>query len=106
MHRVVDGLEAVAASAGMASIDGAAFELPRLRVSFKWDDDTALLDVDDKMPELFDVKFCPYQPLDQDAVFAAISKKHVRLVVSLSHSLSQLTTSLGPDMQVITRLRR
>lgn len=27
--------------------------------------------------EFFDVKFCPYQPLDQDAVFAAVSKKHV-----------------------------
>lgn len=27
--------------------------------------------------EFFDVKFCPYQPLDCDPVFAAVSKKHV-----------------------------
>ncbi len=26
--------------------------------------------------EFFDVKFCPYQPLDRDPVFAAVSKKH------------------------------
>ncbi|KAK0388690.1 hypothetical protein NLU13_4933 [Sarocladium strictum] len=66
----------------MASLDGTPFELPRLRVSYKFDDDTHLLsqdeeDTDHGVPEFFDVKFCPYQPLDQDAVFAAISKKHV-----------------------------
>ena len=27
--------------------------------------------------EFFDVKFCPFHPLDCDPVFAAISKKHV-----------------------------
>lgn len=27
--------------------------------------------------EFFDVKFCPFQPLDCDPVFAAVSKKHV-----------------------------
>lgn len=87
MQHFPNGIEAVTRGPGMASIDGPAFELPRLRVSFKWDDDTSLLDVDDKMPELFDVKFCPYQPLDQDAVFAAISKKHVRLIRSLFPSI-------------------
>lgn len=34
--------------------------------------------------EFFDVKFCPYQPLDCDPVFAAVSKKHVSLPVTLS----------------------
>ncbi|RDA85599.1 hypothetical protein CP532_0895 [Ophiocordyceps camponoti-leonardi (nom. inval.)] len=29
--------------------------------------------------KFFDVKFCPYQPLNCDAVFAAVSKKHVVL---------------------------
>ncbi|GJC93919.1 WD repeat domain-containing protein [Colletotrichum higginsianum] len=26
--------------------------------------------------EFFDVKFCPYQPLDASPIFAAVSKKH------------------------------
>ncbi|KAH7133473.1 WD40-repeat-containing domain protein [Dactylonectria macrodidyma] len=45
----------------MTTYDDIASELPRLRVSF----------------EFFDVKFCPYQPLDCDPIFAAVSKKHV-----------------------------
>ncbi|KAF5025192.1 hypothetical protein F66182_2768 [Fusarium sp. NRRL 66182] len=49
----------------MAITDDNAFELPKLRSSF------AL--------EFFDVKFCPYQPLDAAPVFAAVSKKHVSL---------------------------
>ncbi|KAF7560784.1 hypothetical protein G7046_g3366 [Stylonectria norvegica] len=39
--------------------------------------DTKFLDSDDNVAEFFDVKFCPYQPLDCDPVFAAVSKKHV-----------------------------
>ncbi|KAG5983849.1 hypothetical protein E4U55_006999 [Claviceps digitariae] len=61
----------------MAAKDDDLFELPKLRVSFGFENDTRYLDRDDNVAEFFDVKFCPYQPLDQDAVFAAVSKKHI-----------------------------
>ncbi|KAH6607893.1 WD40 repeat-like protein [Trichoderma cornu-damae] len=56
----------------MAGMDDVNFELPKLRTSFS-------LEVNTKAPhsQFFDVKFCPYQPLDHEPVFAAISKKHV-----------------------------
>ncbi|OPB37956.1 hypothetical protein A0O28_0010600 [Trichoderma guizhouense] len=62
---------------GMASIDDVNFELPKLRTSFSLENDTRFLGSDDNIAEFFDVKFCPYQPLDHEPVFAAISKKHV-----------------------------
>ncbi|KAL7926349.1 WD40 repeat-like protein [Trichoderma austrokoningii] len=61
----------------MASVDDVHFELPKLRISFSLENDTKLLSSDDNIAEFFDVKFCPYQPLDHEPVFAAISKKHV-----------------------------
>ncbi|KAJ4864512.1 WD domain, g-beta repeat domain-containing protein [Trichoderma breve] len=61
----------------MASIDDVNFELPKLRTSFSLENDTRFLGSDDNIAEFFDVKFCPYQPLDHEPVFAAISKKHV-----------------------------
>ncbi|KAH8127255.1 WD40 repeat-like protein [Trichoderma asperelloides] len=61
----------------MASIDDVNFELPKLRTSFSLENDTRFLSSDDNIAEFFDVKFCPYQPLDHEPVFAAISKKHV-----------------------------
>jgi hypothetical protein len=45
--------------------------------------------LDHGVPEFFDVKFCPYQPLDQDAIFAAISKKHVSVTHVPNNLLSQ-----------------
>ncbi|PHH75875.1 hypothetical protein CDD83_4347 [Cordyceps sp. RAO-2017] len=53
------------------------FDLPRLRVSFAFENDTRFLEYDDSVAEFFDVKFCPFQPLDRDPVFAAVSKKHI-----------------------------
>ncbi|KAM0443726.1 hypothetical protein ACHAO4_010470 [Trichoderma viride] len=61
----------------MASTDDVNFELPKLRTSFSLENDTRFLGSDDNIAEFFDVKFCPYQPLDHEPVFAAISKKHV-----------------------------
>ncbi|CAM1511124.1 Fc.00g086370.m01.CDS01 [Cosmosporella sp. VM-42] len=61
----------------MATSDDAAFDLPRLRVSFGFENDTRFLENDDNVAEFFDAKFCPYQPLDRDPIFAAVSKKHV-----------------------------
>ncbi|ODA78496.1 hypothetical protein RJ55_05877 [Drechmeria coniospora] len=91
----------------MAASSNSPFELPRLRVSFGFENDTRFLEVDDVVAgkilslcpdkkddrfmrneattsngyilsaEFFDVKFCPFQPLDCDPVFAAISKKHI-----------------------------
>jgi polycomb protein EED len=69
----------------MAVTDEAAFELPKLRLSFVFDNDTKFLGHDDNVAEFFDVKFCPYQPLDQDPVFAAVSKKHI-VLCRLSHN--------------------
>ncbi|KAG9497817.1 hypothetical protein J7337_010688 [Fusarium musae] len=59
----------------MAIADDNAFELPKLRSSFSLENDTEFLE-NDNVAEFFDVKFCPYQPLDAQPVFAAISKKH------------------------------
>ncbi|KAF4773488.1 WD domain-containing protein [Colletotrichum scovillei] len=53
------------------------YDFPRLRVSVHLEDDTRFLAQDDPVPEFFDVKFCPYQPLDARPVFAAVSKKHI-----------------------------
>ncbi|UKZ59831.1 uncharacterized protein TrAtP1_001122 [Trichoderma atroviride] len=61
----------------MATTDDVNFELPKLRTSFSLENDTRFLGSDDNIAEFFDVKFCPYQPLDHEPVFAAISKKHV-----------------------------
>ncbi|KAH7327883.1 WD40-repeat-containing domain protein [Stachybotrys elegans] len=61
------------------SFDETAFDLPRLRASFCLENDTKFIDNDDNVAEFFDVKFCPYQPLDKDPVFAAVSKKHIVL---------------------------
>ncbi|KAF4982083.1 hypothetical protein FZEAL_2235 [Fusarium zealandicum] len=66
----------------MAITDENAFELPKLRLSFGFENDTEFLE-NDNIAEFFDVKFCPYQPLDSNPVFAAVSKKHV-VVCSLS----------------------
>ncbi|OAR03049.1 hypothetical protein LLEC1_06282, partial [Akanthomyces lecanii] len=74
-----------------ASAEDAAFHLPKLRVSFGFENDAKFLnngdDVSgmskeivrreealliDPFAEFFDVKFCPYQPLDRDPVFAAV----------------------------------
>lgn len=63
----------------MATIRDNPFELPKLRVSFGFENDTRFLGFDDNVAEFFDVKFCPFQPLDCDPVFAAISKKHIVL---------------------------
>ncbi|TDZ16591.1 Polycomb protein esc [Colletotrichum orbiculare MAFF 240422] len=52
-------------------------DFPRLRVSVHLEDDTKHLSQDDTVPEFFDVKFCPYQPLDATPIFAAVSKKHI-----------------------------
>ncbi|PFH55188.1 hypothetical protein XA68_10469 [Ophiocordyceps unilateralis] len=56
-----------------------SYDLPRLRLSFAFENDSTFLKSEDNVAEFFDVKFCPYQPLDCDAVFAAVSKKHVVL---------------------------
>ena len=36
--------------------------------------------------EFWDAKFCPYQPLNQDPVFAAISMKHIVICKVSSHA--------------------
>ncbi|KJZ78103.1 hypothetical protein HIM_02740 [Hirsutella minnesotensis 3608] len=56
-----------------------AFDLPKLRVSFGLENDTRFLGNDDNVAEFFDVKFCPFQALDCEPVFAAVSKKHIVL---------------------------
>ncbi|KAF4512975.1 hypothetical protein G6O67_000298 [Ophiocordyceps sinensis] len=63
----------------MAATSRNHFDLPRLCVSFGFENDARFLEHDDNVAEFFDVKFCPYQPLDCDPVFAAVSKKHVVL---------------------------
>ncbi|KND86862.1 Polycomb protein esc [Tolypocladium ophioglossoides CBS 100239] len=61
----------------MAATADNIFDLPKLRVSFGFENDTRFLEYDDNVAEFFDVKFCPFQPLDCDPVFAAVSKKHI-----------------------------
>ncbi|KGQ09357.1 Polycomb protein esc [Beauveria bassiana D1-5] len=55
-----------------AANEDPAFHLPKLRSSFGFENDTRFLNNGDDVPEFFDVKFCPYQPLDCDPVFAAV----------------------------------
>ncbi|KAH8719045.1 Polycomb protein esc [Beauveria bassiana] len=64
-----------------AANEDPAFHLPKLRSSFGFENDTRFLNNGDDVPEFFDVKFCPYQPLDCDPVFAAVSKKHASCYV-------------------------
>ncbi|SPO05803.1 related to `extra sex combs` protein (WD-40 repeat family protein) [Cephalotrichum gorgonifer] len=69
---------APARTSSLVSSDQEAFELPRLRVSFGLESDARYLGAqEDAVPEFFDIKFCPDQPLSQDPVFAAVSKKQV-----------------------------
>ncbi|QLI65982.1 Polycomb protein eed [Metarhizium brunneum] len=72
----------------MAATDGSVFELPKLRVSIGFENDTRFLGHDDNVAEFFDIKFCPYQPLDCDPVFAAVSKKHI-VICKLSPSTGE-----------------
>ncbi|KAI6770887.1 hypothetical protein HG531_009742 [Fusarium graminearum] len=87
----------------MAITDDNAFELPRLRSSFTLENDTEFLE-NDNCAEFFDVKFCPYQPLDAPPVFAAISKKHAfhdtgRYLLSAAHDqIINLTKWTLPDL--------
>ncbi|KAF4446487.1 hypothetical protein F53441_9891 [Fusarium austroafricanum] len=81
----------------MAITDDNAFELPKLRSSFALENDTEFLE-NDNVAEFFDVKFCPYQPLDAAPIFAAISKKHVVLC-----TLSQ--TADGNPCEVLSVIR-
>ncbi|KPM36205.1 hypothetical protein AK830_g10375 [Neonectria ditissima] len=116
----------------MTTYDDPASELPRLRVSFGFENDTAFLDNEDNvagsqlpnvsghstptvgacqlnldllansiapLTEFFDVKFCPYQPLDCDPIFAAVSKKHVVIC-----KLSQSSGDANP-CEIITVIR-
>ncbi|KAH7198618.1 WD40-repeat-containing domain protein [Fusarium flagelliforme] len=73
------------------------FELPKLRSSFILENDTEFLE-NDNVAEFFDVKFCPYQPLDAAPVFAAISKKHVVIC-----TLSQTTD--GNPCEILSVIR-
>ncbi|CAI6095476.1 unnamed protein product [Clonostachys chloroleuca] len=60
--------------------DDAAFDLPELAAHLVLEDDTRFLTAGDtSVGEVFAVKFCPYQPMDADPVFAAVSKKHVAI---------------------------
>ncbi|KAK7423774.1 hypothetical protein QQZ08_008929 [Neonectria magnoliae] len=83
----------------MTTYDDPASELPRLRVSFGFENDTAFLNNEDNVAEFFDVKFCPYQPLDCDPIFAAVSKKHVVIC-----RLSQSSGDANP-CEIITVIR-
>ncbi|ROT38737.1 WD40 repeat-like protein [Sodiomyces alkalinus F11] len=76
------------------------FELPKLRVTFVPEDDTRFLSQEDNVPEYFDVQFCPYQPLDADPVFAAVSKKHV-VVCRLTNNTKDDTSPPYSILQVI-----
>ncbi|PWI70682.1 hypothetical protein PCL_13081 [Purpureocillium lilacinum] len=92
-HRLRGTFTASSASCGAFGRPGDnPFELPKLRVSFGFEARTYLIScprarmfgafLSDQRPrdiEFFDVKFCPFQPLDCDPVFAAISKKHIVL---------------------------
>ncbi|KAJ6436757.1 Endonuclease/exonuclease/phosphatase [Purpureocillium lavendulum] len=63
----------------MSRYNDLAFELPKLRSSFVipgYESDEHI-DVLNIAPEIFDIKFCPYQPLDCKPVFAAVGTKHV-----------------------------
>jgi polycomb protein EED len=50
--------------------------------------------------EFFDVKFCPYQPLDCDPVFAAVSKKHA----SSKYEQARLNTRTDRIQVVVCKL--
>ncbi|KAJ3474017.1 hypothetical protein NLG97_g10028 [Lecanicillium saksenae] len=84
-----------------AAIEDSAFHLPKLRVSFGFENDTEFLNNDDDVAEFFDVKFCPYQPLDYDPVFAAVSKKHARgsqsPLISRADQIQVVICKLSPD---------
>ncbi|KAL3962944.1 hypothetical protein ACCO45_004467 [Purpureocillium lilacinum] len=59
----------------MSQSNDAAFELPRLRSSFSIDG----AGHDGHAGEFFDIKFCPFQPLNCDPVFAALSTRNIFL---------------------------
>lgn len=45
------------------------------------------------IPEFFDVKFYPYNPIGADPVFAAVSKKHVCQLIRLFNFLNMALAS-------------
>ncbi|KAK7996906.1 hypothetical protein PG989_004946 [Apiospora arundinis] len=53
------------------------WDLPRLKISIGFEDDSHNLSGADKDTEFFDVKFFPYLEAGEDPIFAAVSKKHI-----------------------------
>jgi len=54
------------------------WDLPRLRASFLFHEDSKYINAEDQQAEeFFDVKFYPYNPEGAPPIFAATSKKHV-----------------------------
>ncbi|RGP68331.1 hypothetical protein FLONG3_8203 [Fusarium longipes] len=93
----------------MAIADDNAFELPKLRSSFTLENDTEFLENDNVagtallfllFDKFFDVKFCPYQPLDAAPVFAAISKKHDVNDLATSPADSSIIASASGDTSI------
>jgi hypothetical protein len=82
-----------------------SFELPEVVVNWSLEDDTRFLDMKDKVREFFAVKFCPYQPLDQSPIFAAVSKKHVRSLTSLIKRVNSLVSHSYSDLRTGRRLQ-
>lgn len=57
------------------------------------------------MAEFFDIKFCPDQPLNNDPVFAAVSKKQVSPPAP-GPVRPELTRVVGRDMQTLVQQGR
>ncbi|KAI1322930.1 WD domain-containing protein [Xylariaceae sp. FL0255] len=74
------------------------WDLPRLRASIGFEDDWQYLSSDELLDtEFFDVKFYPYSDESSDAVFAALSKKHVVIY--------RLSNKLNPPYELIQLFR-
>ncbi|KAI0165004.1 WD domain-containing protein [Xylariaceae sp. FL1272] len=73
------------------------WDLPRLRASIGFEDDFQYLSSDDQDTEFFDVKFYPYAADTTDAIFAAVSKKHVVIY--------RLSNTCNPPWELVQLIR-
>ncbi|KAI1852458.1 hypothetical protein JX266_002636 [Neoarthrinium moseri] len=73
------------------------WDLPRLKASIGFEDETRYSSIYDQDTEFFDVKFYPFLEATEDPVFAAVSKKHIVIY--------RLSNTANPPYELIRLLR-
>ncbi|KAK6948504.1 hypothetical protein Daesc_010271 [Daldinia eschscholtzii] len=80
-----------------SAISSDEWDLPRVKASIGFEDDSQNLASDDQDTEFFDVKFYPYGDVTHDPVFAAVSKKHIVIY--------RLSSKITPPYELVQLFR-